>query len=673
MQQPVSRTSPPQHQDDLMVDLLALADDLWWTGRPRAHALWAELDPSLWAAVNHNPRMLLREGSIDGSTAAWRTAARALVTEWRTALARPFRADVPLTAYLCMEYGLHESLPIYSGGLGMLAGDHLRSAADHDLPFVAVGFLWGEGYFRQMVHDGQQAAAYCPNQRERMAMKRVLGPDGTPLVVDVPNGAGSLHLGAWEVRIGKVRLFLMDADIPENTSDNKLLTQRLYGGDSRTRLLQEVALGFGGPRLLKAVGIEPEMFHMNEGHAAFLTLELWARGLKAGLSRQDAWDAVIACCVFTTHTPVPAGHDRFGWDLIDPVLGPWRHELGLHPGAFMDLGRVKPGDVDEPLCMTVLGMRGSRRVNGVSRLHGEVSRQMWADCEEGPAITHITNGVHAGAWVAPETEALWDTHLPGWRSHLSGDAANPAFWLRAETIPDQDILTARDARRRRLVQEVRRRTGRNALDESLLTIGFARRFAPYKRGDLIFSNPDRLAAFLEAGAQVIFAGKAHPADTLGQEIIANVLRFARDPRFRDRVVFIADYDMATGRLLTGCCDVWLNNPRRPREASGTSGQKAAMNGNLNLSVLDGWWPEGFDGTNGWSIGEEKEYTSLAVQDAADAEDLYQTLEKKVLPAFQDPATWAKMSARAMSTCTVAFNTHRMVGDYVDMMYLPQEA
>ncbi len=671
MPQPPASSAAAAAEDDLYQTLLVLADDLWWTTRPAAHALWAALDPALWEAVNHNPRMLLREGGIAGASAAWRAEAAALVETWRAALARPLRADVPKTAYFCMEYGLHESLPIYSGGLGMLAGDHLRSAADHDLDFVAVGFLWGEGYFRQLVHDGQQAAAYCPNQRARMAISLVRGPDAQPVLVRAPVGGGSIALVAWEVRIGCVRLYLLDADIPENPPELRAVTHRLYGGSTQTRVLQEVALGIGGARLLRAIGIEPEVFHMNEGHAAFLTLELWSRGLAAGLSRQAAWDAVEARCVFTTHTPVPAGHDRFGWDLIDPVLGAWRHELGLHPGAFMDLGRERPGDVDEPLCMTVLGMRGSRVVNGVSKLHGEVSREMWAGTAEGPAITHITNGVHAGAWLAPETEALWDAHIPSWRSHLEGSSADPSFWLRCEDIPDDAILAARDARRARLVAEIRRRTGREVLDPGLLTIGFARRFAPYKRGDLIFTDPDRLAALLARGAQLVFAGKAHPADTLGQEIVARVLAFSRDPRFRDRVVFVPDYDMATGRLLTNCCDVWLNNPRRPREASGTSGQKAAMNGNLNLSVLDGWWPEGFDGTNGWSIGEEKDYASLDEQDAADAEDLYTTLETEVLPAFEDDATWARMSARAMATCACAFNTHRMVADYISLMYAPE--
>jgi alpha-glucan phosphorylase-like protein len=669
---PNAATSLSTASDDLLDTLLVLADDLWWTTRPAAHALWAALDPALWEDVNHNPRVLLREAGLAGATAEWRRDAQALIEQWRAALARPLRSDVPRTAYFCMEYGLHESLPIYSGGLGMLAGDHLRSAADHDLDFVAVGFLWGEGYFRQVVHDGQQAAAYCPNQRERMAMKIVRGPDGSPVIARAPVGGGHIALQAWEVRIGKVRLFLLDADLEENPPELRAVTHRLYGGSTRTRVLQEVALGIGGARLLRAIGIEPEVFHMNEGHAAFLTLELWARGLQAGQTRQEAWDAVEARCVFTTHTPVPAGHDRFGWDLVDPILGTWRHNLGLHPGAFMDLGRVTPGDVDEPLCMTVLGMRGSRVVNGVSKLHGEVSREMWAETEEGPAITHITNGVHAGAWLAPETEALWDQHLPGWRHHLGGGTDAPAFWLGCEQLPVGALIAARDARRARLVTEIRRRLGREVLDPSLLTIGFARRFAPYKRGDLIFSDPDRLAALLARGAQLVFAGKAHPADVHGQAIVARVLEFARDPRFRDRVVFVPDYDMATGRLLTNCCDVWLNNPRRPREASGTSGQKAAMNGNLNLSVLDGWWPEGFDGTNGWSIGEEKEYDSLDEQDAADAEDLYSTLETEVLPAFADDATWARMSARAMATCAGVFNTHRMVADYIELMYLSGE-
>lgn len=645
-------------------DLLRLAHDLWWTEDPRAIAFWRALDPELWDDVNHSPLALLDELGPSRIPAGLEAEASDLLRRWQAHLDTPRIEGAPLVAYFCMEYGLHEHLPIYSGGLGMLAGDHLKSADGIGVPMVAIGMFWREGYFKQVVHDGQQAAAYAPNRPGRLPLRPVNNAQGDRITVTVPHGAGHITLQAWEVRIGHVRLFLLDADRPENTDQERSLTARLYDPTPGHRILQEVILGMGGVRLLDALGIEPGVYHLNEGHAAFLTLELWSQGLAAGQPAAAAWAALRERCVFTTHTPVPAGHDRFYWSEVDPVLGPWRHSLGLHPGAFMDLGRNTPGDVDEPLSMTVLGVRGSRSINGVSALHGEVSRGMLGNL--GREIGHVTNGVHPGAWLAPETEALWDEHLPGWRAHLR----DPEFWAAAEHIPDGAVLATRDARRHRLVAALRRRLGRDVLDPNRLTIGFARRFAPYKRADLLFADPDRLAAILAQGVQVVYAGKAHPADTLGQQIMATVVQHSRDPRFRGQVVFVPDYDMQVGRWLTGCCDVWLNNPRRPREASGTSGQKAAMNGNLNCSVLDGWWPEGFDGDNGWAIGDDREYDDTAAQDAADTESLYATLESQVIPAFASDATWARMSKHAMATCTPAFNTHRMVGDYFDQIYLP---
>jgi starch phosphorylase len=668
---PLLEASAPAHgpdhtahgtaRDPLFADLLALANDLWWTGRPAAHDLWPRLDPVRWEALNHNPLAMLREGALAHASPAWREDAEALLTLWRAYHRRP-QPKGPLTAYFCMEYGLHESLPIYSGGLGMLAGDHLRSACDTDLNLVAVGIFWSEGYFRQVLHDGRQMPAFCRNDPARLPIKPVLGPDGRPVVVRVPLGAGTLAARAHEVHIGRVRLLLLDADVPENPPEHRALTQRLYGGDQRTRLIQEVLLGIGGARLLRAIGLEPATFHMNEGHASFLTLELWARGVLSGLEPEAAWAAVRQRCVFTTHTPVPAGHDRFPWALVDPVLGAWRSQIGLWPGAFMDKGRERPGDVDEPLCMTVLGMRASRAINGVSALHGEVTREMWRGLKL--PVGHITNGVHPGAWLAPETMDLWDRHLPDWRLHL----ADRGYWQRCHQLPQAEVLAARDQRRARLVAEVRRRLGRPVLDPRALTIGFARRFAPYKRGDLLFFDPDRLVRLLDAGVQVLYSGKAHPADVAGQQIVARVLEFVRDPRYHDRVLFVPDYDMALGRLLTSGCDVWLNTPRRPREASGTSGQKAAINGNLNCSIQDGWWPEAWDGSNGWSIGRAEDYADEEDQDVADAGDLYRVLEEQVLPTFADGPAWAKMSAASMASCVPLFNTHRMVLDYKASMY-----
>ncbi|MEC8422525.1 MAG: alpha-glucan family phosphorylase, partial [Myxococcota bacterium] len=418
----------------LIDDLHSLAHDLWWTGQPRAHALWPALDPALWEAVNHNPVALLDEAGLTAVPDEHAPAAARLVADWKAMRSTAGERPVPSTAYFCMEYGLHESLPIYSGGLGMLAGDHVRSASDLGLDFVAVGLFWHEGYFRQLVHDGAQVAAYAPNRLQRLAIRPALGPDGARARVSVPCGGVEIHVEAWEVTVGRVKLYLLDTDVEGNRPEHRALTLRLYGGQDGNRILQEVVLGMGGLRMLRALGISPDVFHMNEGHAAFLTFELWSEGLLRGEGIEEAWDKVAPQCVFTTHTPVPAGHDRFRWDEVDPILGTWRHQLGLYPGAFMDRGRIEPGNVDEPLCMTVLGIRGSRSSNGVSALHGEVSRQMWADL--GLPITHITNGVHAGAWLAPETEALWDEHIPGWQDHL----ADAAWWRRAEDIPDAAML-----------------------------------------------------------------------------------------------------------------------------------------------------------------------------------------------------------------------------------------
>jgi alpha-glucan phosphorylase-like protein len=616
---------------------------------------------------------MLQEIDPGRISAQWRDEAAALAERRREALARPQPAENPRVAYFCMEYGIHESLPIYSGGLGMLAGDHLRSAADLGLRLTAVGIFWQQGYFRQLISDGQQYAAYVANVPGRLPVEPVMDPEKPDerLRVQVPDGRRRIDLVAWRVRIGGVDLYLLDTNTPTNPAEARALTLRLYGGHTSERFRQEVVLGIGGIRLLSALGIQPEVFHMNEGHAAFLTLELWARDLQGGCDPEEGWQKVRQRCVFTTHTPVAAGHDRFDWATLNPSLGSWRRELDLQDGAFMDKGRVRPGDIDELLCMTVLGFRGSREINGVSALHGEVSRVMWKDLKL--PIGHITNGVHPGAWLAPETEALWDRHLPGWRDRLE----DREWWQRAEELPTEELLALREARRQRLVAFARQRLGRSVLDPDALTIGFARRFAPYKRGDLIFHDPPRLQSILESGAQIVYAGKAHPDDGGGKALVAEVLRWSRHPTFRDRVIFLPDYDMEVGRILSACTDVWLNNPRRPREASGTSGQKAALNGNPNCSILDGWWPEAWDGRNGWAIGTAGEIDESSavegspeekVQDAADAASLYSTLEREIVPAFCSPEAWGAIMAHTFATCVPLFNTHRMVRDYLTRMY-----
>jgi len=644
--------------------LRALAMDLWWTTQPDANGLWADLDRELWEEVRHNPVVMLSECDLSRTPEGWAERAQDMLDRWQAYHQRaPDPAmQSPSVAYFCMEFGLHESLPIYSGGLGVLAGDHLRSASDIGLNLVAVGLYYTHGYFTQLIHDGQQVAAYPPNDPARLAVRPTLDGAGAQLEVEVPHGRHSFWARVWEVQVGRVRLLLLDTDYARNSVEYRVLTRSLYGGNHETRITQEVLLGVGGVRALEALGLDPDVYHMNEGHSAFLVLELWGRLLRAGRPAATAWLQARERCVFTTHTPVDAGHDRFSWSVLDPALVGYREALGLPQGGIMDRGRGRPGDIHEPLCMTILAMKGSRSTNAVSRLHGEVSREMWRELDI--PIGHVTNGVHPTAWLGEQLAALFDAQLAGWRDHLE----DRDFWKQALAIPADAMERARGAQRRKLVDAARWRVGRPVLDRSCLTIGFARRFAPYKRGALIFRDAERLAAILDQGVQLVFAGKAHPADIHGQALLADVVKWSQKPAFRGRVVFVPDYDIGLGRLLTQGADVWLNNPRRPREASGTSGQKAAINGGLNLSVLDGWWPEAFDGTNGWSIGTAEQWDDTEAQDAADAEDLYRSLEEQVVPAFADRQGWSARVAQAIATCMPVFNTNRMVRDYLELVY-----
>ncbi|NOY26501.1 MAG: glycosyltransferase family 1 protein [Oligoflexia bacterium] len=664
---------------EMLDDLRDLAMDFWWTTQPDADGLWSSLDRDLWEVVNHNPVALLHDMDPDSAPPGWENQARDMLNRWRAYHLAPkdlapkdlapkdLAAVTPRVALFCMEFGLHESLPIYSGGLGVQAGDHLRSASDLGLDLVAVGLFYSRGYCRQLVHDGQQVAAYPKNDPARLAMKPALDQDGRQVEIDIPHSRHSYRARVWEVRVGRVRLFLLDTDYDANPVEYRVLTRNLYGGTAETRLAQEVLLGIGGVRALAALGIERDTFHINEGHSAFLVLALWAQALNAhDCSADQAWERARLQCVFTTHSPVPAGHDRFPWSLVDPALGGLREQLGLPQGAFMDRGRGQPGDIHEPLSTTALAIKGSRACNGISRLHGQESRRIWRDL--GAPIGHITSGVHPTAWLGPAMAHLFDARLPGWRSHI----CDRTFWQRARQLPPDELDRAKAMQRHRLVDAVRWRTGRPVLERARLTIGFARRFAGFKRGALLFSDPDRLLQILDQGVQVVFAGKAHPEDTLGQALLAEVVRWTHRPGFRGRVVFVPNYDMALGRLLTQGADVWLNNPRRLREGCGTSGQKAAINGGLNLSVLDGWWPEAFDGDNGWAIGSDQDLDDTRAQDAADAESLYRCLEDDVLPAWADSWGWTERALAAIATCMPVFNSHRMVADYQALLYRPAQ-
>lgn len=673
---------------EMMQHLRDLATNLWWSWDPEATALWADVDAYRWEKYGHNPVALLRDVEPErwaalqaegfGARVApiWERFQQYLGSQGWAADAAPELLEHGV-AYFSMEFGLHESLRLYSGGLGVLAGDHLRSASDLGVPLVGVSLLYRQGYFRQLIEEGIQLAAYPHADWNRLPVHPCTDTNGRQVEILVPIEDRTVRARLWALEVGRCRLVLLDTDYEANTADDRALTRQLYGGDEWMRIRQEVILGIGGVRALRALGIEVGVYHLNEGHCAFVPLALIGEKVTAGIAAEQALAEVREHCVFTTHTPVPAGHDRFHWNVFDGTLGPWLQSLGLDVGAVMDLGRVRPGDWEETHCMTVLALRATAASNGVSALHGKVSRQMWNELwpevpEAEVPIHHVTNGVHPLFWMAPEAQALFDRYCEGWRERVW----DPEVWAGVDRIPDAELWGLRTTLRRKLVDGIAQRSGRK-FDPDALLIGFARRFAPYKRGALIFRQPDRLKALLDKYPfQLVYAGKAHPRDLAGQEIVSEVVKRSEHRDFRDRIVLLQDYDMALGRLLTSGSDVWLNNPRRPHEASGTSGQKVCLNAGLNLSVLDGWWPEGFDGTNGWAIGAGEEFHDESAQDAHDGESLYRVLEEEVLPEWTDrtngiPRAWLKRVRRSIQTCVPLFTSHRMVRDYVLEMYGPR--
>ena len=684
--------------------LAALARDLWWCWQPDGPAFFAELDPAGWARTGHNPVAMLADLPPAEQTKALLPlqarfealfASRAAyladhTTTWHATAGAPLAGTV---AYFSAEFGLHESLPTYSGGLGILAGDHLKSASDLGVPLVAVGLLYREGYVRQeLTPHGAQHSAFEPYDFDRLAVTPALTPEGKPCVVEVEIEARRVACRVFVVRVGRVPLYLLDTDVEANSAADRAITARLYGGDRTTRIQQELVLGVGGARALEALGIEPRVWHLNEGHSAFVLLERARRALVRGhaTSAAQAIEAGRRGAVFTTHTPVEAGHDRFERPLVERFLPHYAEALGVTLDALMALGHW-PNEHNRgaDFNMTLLALHGCARQNGVAALHGEVSREMFArfygdlPLDEVP-ITHVTNGVHAPTWQCAELRVLVGAHVgdAGFAERAPGDPV----WSKVESFDDATFWAWRMQSKRRLfdlvsARHVRRETrnGGHApapeLDPTALTIGFARRFAPYKRATLLFSDLQRFEAILASApgpVQFLFAGKAHPADEPGKRLIELVYRAAEASG--GRVVLIEGYDMELGRALTRGVDVWLNNPRRPMEASGTSGMKAGMNGGLNLSISDGWWPEGFDGHNGWQIGEVRAFASETEQDAADAASLYTLLEREVLPLWFErgpggvPHAWIARAKRAIATVTPNFSTHRQVRDYVDLLY-----
>ncbi len=681
----------------LFEHLEKLAHNFWWAWQPEVMTIFRDLDPVLWTEVNHNPILLLRR--LDRDTVLRR--ARELAIESRVIYALRRLEDYqrgddtygvdhagPIlarpVAYFSAEFGIHESLPTYAGGLGVLAGDHLKAASDLGVPLVGVGLFYAEGYFHQRVTgEGRQEEVYGDIDVELLPLGRETTDDGTPLQVEIETPTGILKAGVWRAHVGRTQLILLDANVEGNSPEDRQLTARLYGGDETVRLRQEMLLGIGGVRALKALGITPSVIHMNEGHSALATLEaIRERMADDGQSFEAAFREVAIRSVFTTHTPVPAGHDRFGPELVDAHLRPFREALGLDLEAFLALGRVAPEDQSERFCMTVLALKTSRHANGVSSLHGHVSRHMWQGLwpgrpEQEIPIGHITNGVHVPTWLAPQMVRVYERFLP---QDFQSRIHEPGAWRGLNRIDDGELWEARQVMRHRLVDYVRRRTGRiDVLDPSALTLGFARRFATYKRAVLLLSDRDRLKRLLldgERPVQIVFAGKAHPKDEPGKALIQQIHQLSHDPEFAGRVVFLEDYDIGVGRALTHGVDVWVNNPRRPLEACGTSGQKVVLNGGLNLSVLDGWWAEAYDGTNGFAIGGEHVHTDVEIQDARDAESLYRSLEEEVVPLFYDrdptgvPLGWMKHVKRALTTCAWRYSAGRMVIDYLERAYLP---
>jgi glycogen phosphorylase len=699
-----------------LAGLRDLAYDLRWSWSHTIIALFRRLDTELWETVEHNPVRLLEEvaqkrldeAATDEAFLAHLDAVVRSVERYHRADSTWFRrlrrpSQKPLVAYFSAEFGITECLPIFSGGLGVLAGDHLKGASDLGLPLVGVGLLYQEGYFRQhLTQAGWQQESYQERDFHALPITPELR-DGEPLGVSVPHGDREVHARVWLARVGRIPLYLLDTNIPENRPEDRDITDRLYGGDLELRIRQEIVLGIGGVRALAALGLEPRILHMNEGHSAFAALERTRRLMEAhGLDFEAAREASTGGTVFTTHTPVPAGHDAFPAALVEQYLGGYARALGLDAPGLMALGRADPG-TDEPFSMTVLALRMAAVSNGVSRLHGHVSRAMWRGLWPGLAepevpIGHVTNGVHLPSWISRDMNELYDRYLgPRWRE----EPGDPDIWSRADRIPGEELWRTHERRRERLVAFARRRLreqleqrgasdsalrqAAEVLDPTALTLAFARRFATYKRALLLFRDPDRLARLLddpERPVQVVIAGKAHPRDDAGKALIQQIIELAREERFRRRVVFLEDYDLPTARYLVQGADVWLNTPRRPMEASGTSGMKAAANGVLNLSVLDGWWAEAWEMSGerrtrpGWAIGRGEEYADHDEQDRIEAEALYTVLETDVIPTFWDrgqdrlPRDWIARMKQSIARLSPVFNTNRVVGEYTERYYLP---
>jgi starch phosphorylase len=702
-------TPQPPAIPDRLKRLPELASDLWWTWNTQAREVFRKLDYPLWRQTAHNPVVMLRAVSpemlalaarddkflalYDAAIDALDGARTARDTWW----IHKFKEAGGPIAYFSAEFALHQSLPIYAGGLGVLAGDHCKEASDLGIPLIGVGFMYPQGYFHQTVSpEGWQQEIYERLDWDKAPIERAINPEGKPCIVAVPLGNRSVLAAVWHVRLGRVRLYLLDTDLEENAPWDRELSARLYGGDRETRIQQEIILGIGGVRALKAMGFQPAVWHLNEGHAAFVVLQRIRDLIERGETFDSALQEVRRTTMFTTHTPVPAGHDAFPFNLVETHLaGAWG-TLGGYRDSFMALGHYDNGT--GPLFnMTALALRTAGSVNAVSELHGQVTREMWGPiwpdvADEQRPVRSITNGIHMPTWLSSEMTRLFDDHLPGdWRERHD----DPAIWQAILEVPDEELWAARNALRNYLFAFIRERArsrwkeehvsaarvvaAGTLLDPNALTIGFARRFTGYKRPELIFHNPERLMGILNASRrplQIVFAGKAHPADETGKHHLQQVYRRAIDPMFGGRIAFVDDYDLHVAHFLVQGCDVWLNNPRKPLEASGTSGMKASINGVPHLSIGDGWWAEGYNSRNGWLIEGQAASQEYEAVDAADAAALYQLLENEIVPTFYDrdasgiPRRWLSYVRQAIVSVTPRFSARRMVKEYAETMYGP---
>jgi starch phosphorylase len=693
--------------------LHALARNLWWTWNPRAQAIFRDLSPLTWESSNHNPIAVLAQFSetelrahlgdkpfLDRLVLVLNSFEEYMRQKsHRIGARKPFGTN-DLVAYFCAEFGLHECLPFYSGGLGVLAGDHVKAASDLGIPLVGVGLFYRQGYFQQHIDPGgNQVEAYPTTDPSMVPVELVTDRRGKPLLSSVTIGNSVVHFQGWKVSVGRCTIYLMDTDISENPEHFRGLTGLAYGGDMNTRIRQEIVLGIGGVRFLRAMGLKPSVFHMNEGHAAFLALELLREQLLAGVSKSRAELAVRQQCIFTTHTPVPAGHDRFPVDLMEFTLRPFAESLHISVPELMEYGQLPTGEGKGEFTMTILGLKLSRGANAVSKRHCQVSRTMWKDLYgEIPLkkipIGYITNGVHMPTWAVSRTWEFWERHNSHkWKEHLN----DPKFWHHVadrKLVSDEELWALRYTLRRELIEFIRMKavqqhtvggvSGEEALTRLLsfdaLTIGFARRFAPYKRAPLVFADHEKALALFnnpERPVQIIYAGKAHPRDNEGKDFIRQIVNTSRQSPYFGKVIFLENYDMNVARHLVSGCDVWLNTPRRPLEASGTSGQKVAINGGLHASILDGWWYEAYNGKNGWAIdGNDDDVLSPEEIDRRDADRLHRVLSEEIIPQFYErdkngiPRKWIARMRDAMRTIVPEYNTHRMVTEYAKKYYFP---